>query len=88
MIQLNRIEPQTVDLYNPNNEWLGLINEYELNDLLIQLNEHYKQGNPIKGYYVVFNDIRIDLLESGHILHEPEGFFDLRSKQFERLLGF
>lgn len=45
MIQLNRIEPQTVDLYNPNNEWLGL-------------------------------------------LHEPEGFFDLISKQFRILLGF
>ena len=82
-MKINKITPPTVDLYNPNNEKIGTVNEYEFNDFLIQLKKNY-----VKGYYSVFNNERVNIIEDGKIDKQPEGFFDIIEKQLDVLLGF
>jgi hypothetical protein len=39
MIKINKIIPQTVELFNPQNESMGFVNEYEFNDIRIQIKD-------------------------------------------------
>jgi len=83
IMKINRITPPTVDLYNPDGEKIGTVNEYEFNDFLIQLKNNY-----IEGYHSIFNGERIDILEYGRISKQPKGFFDIIEFQMGELLGF
>lgn len=83
MIKINRITPPTVDLFSPNGDKIGVVNEYEFNDILIQLKRNY-----IKGYYVMFNGERINCIEDGKIDKQPDGFFDIIENQLGIILGF
>lgn len=83
VIKINRIEPQEVMVFKPNDELLGSVNQYEFNDLLIQIKNH-----KLKGYYVSFNGHRIDIDEHGRVITFVKGFFDLFEEQLSKLLGF
>jgi hypothetical protein len=48
MIQVNLIAPPTVRLFGPNNQDLGMVNEYQLNDVRVQI-----KVAAATGYFVV-----------------------------------
>lgn len=84
IIKINRIEPQEVMVFKPNDELLGSVNQYELNDLCIQI-----KANKIKGYYIAFNGHRLDIDEHGRIITLGViGFFDLFEEQLSKIMGF
>ena len=82
MIKINKITPQTVELFSPDNKSLGFINEYEFNDVRIQINEEKKEG-----YYCMYNNKKIFIDIDGNILHWEVGFFDLNVKQLNKLFN-
>jgi len=80
MIKKREIIPQTVEIFDPENKSLGMFNEYEFNDLRIQI----KKEN-IEGYYVKFNEHKINICPNGKVEKWPSGFFDLQERQFSEL---
>ena len=80
---INKIEPMVVPLYSPNGELMGMVNEFELNDFLIQIKKNY-----VDGYYVIFNEQILPILINGKIKRPPKGFFDLIDEQLNQLMGF
>lgn len=80
-MKINRIKPPTVDLYNPEGKKIGTVNEYEFNDVLIQLKNNY-----VKGYYAIFNGEKINILEGGKVDKQPDGFFDIIEKQLNIII--
>jgi predicted ATPase len=74
------IRPYThkrVGLYNPNDEYIGSIgNEVELNDVRIQICQQ-----KLEGYYIMFEDKRINILPNGDCDSWPRGFFDQEMRQ-------
>lgn len=82
-MKINKIVPQVVDLYNPNGEKIGSVNQYEFNDFLIQIKNNY-----IEGYYALFNGEKINIIFDGRIDYQPDGFFDTIEKQLTILMGF
>jgi predicted ATPase len=82
MIQVNKITPQTVELFNPQGESMGFINEYEFNDIRIQI-----QKEKAEGYYLIFNNEACIIDKNGRVDYWPDGFFDLFDKQLDQLLG-
>lgn len=81
MIKINRIEPQKVMLYNPKGKLMGLINEYEFNDIRIQIKKTQSEG-----YYCIFNGQRFDINKDGRGKNWFTGFFDLIECQLMNLL--
>lgn len=80
-VTIPNIKPLTVDFYNPKGELQGKINEYELNDILIQLKNNY-----VSGYYCLFNGEKVYILEGGVIHAQPIGFFDTIENQLHQLM--
>jgi hypothetical protein len=83
MIQVNKIIPQTAELFNPQGESMGFLNEYEFNDIRIQIKKEKAEG-----YYLIFNDEACVINKDGRLDYWPDGFFDLFDKQLNKLLGF
>jgi hypothetical protein len=80
-IVINKIEPQTVELYTPDNISLGFVNEYEFNDIRIQIKQ--KQ---VDGYYCMFNGHRFNIDKNGRSKDWVVGFFDLFDNQLDKLI--
>jgi hypothetical protein len=81
MISINKITPQTVELFNPQNESMGFINEFEFNDIRIQIKKQC-----VEGYYCLFQGIKCEIDRNGKVKKWPDGFFDLHEKQLMELL--
>jgi predicted ATPase len=79
-IKVTVIKPQTVEVFDPNNKSLGFVNEYEFNDLRIQV-----ATENISGYYVLFNGEKIQIEPSGKLFSWPVGFFDTIEQQLATL---
>lgn len=82
MIKVNKIEPFTCEFFTPKNESLGFLNEYEFNDLRMQILD---EG--IEGYYGIYNGIRINISSDGSVRPWPQGFYDLLPNQLNYLFG-
>lgn len=82
MIQINKIVPMTCEAFDPQDKSLGFINEYEYFDLRIQVMELQ-----IDGYYLIFNDIKINIESSGNIDRCPIGFFDTIENSLDKLIA-
>jgi hypothetical protein len=80
MIKVNKIVPNTVEHFTPEGESLGFLNEYENNDLRLQILK-----KKAKGYYAVFNGERLDINEEGRMSSWPSGMYDLTTKQFAEM---
>lgn len=72
MIVYKEIPTQQVNVYKPNGEHFATVNEHELYDIRLQI-----KNQEIEGYYVVFENSRIDINIKGQLSYWPEGFFDL-----------
>lgn len=62
MIKINRIIPQRVCLFNPDNKLMGLVNEFEFNDIRIQIKE-----NKISGYYITYKKEKLFITDKGQL---------------------
>lgn len=80
MIRINKIPPPTVDLYSPDDTFLGTINEYEFSDVRIQI----QQSGAI-GYYVIDNGARYEIDKYGRLSPFPP-VFDIFINQLTKLV--
>lgn len=71
MIQVKKIEPQTVHVFGPGIlEDLGFLNEYEFTDLRAQI-----YTGKVSGYSFAFNN-RLYCIDENGRYDKPEGLFD------------
>jgi len=82
MIQVNRIRPQEVEFYDPKGNFLGMVNEYEFNDVRLQI---CKEN--VEGYYCMFEGKRMDIDSNGKCNRGSVDFFDLQLKQLGNLFS-
>ena len=81
-IEIKRIRPKKVDLFNSKDELIGtLFNEYELNHIRIQI-----ASKQIDGYYIKCKDTKIDINNFGVLKEWPKGLFDIQENQIVELL--
>lgn len=80
MIQVKKIEPQTVRALGPMNEDLGLLNEYEFTDLRAQISEEGQEG-----YSIIYNSENIPIDKNGR-LNFPRDLFRSIPDSLTRLL--
>ena len=80
MIKINNITPPTAEAFSPDDTSLGFLNEYEFNDLRIQI---VKQK--VEGYYMIFNNQKIIINTDGRANNWPAGFFDISENQLAEL---
>lgn len=83
MIKINKIKPFSCRAYDPNGKYLGKLNEYEFNDLRIQIRTERAEG-----YYMRFNGEKIVINSQGKCRNWPHGFYDLQEEQLSKLMGF
>lgn len=82
MVKINRFIPQRVSLFSPEDEFLGMVNIYEFNDVRVQIMQ-----SQLAGYYVVFNTKKIYIDHNGKIENWPEGLFDHLDDMYFKLIG-
>ena len=82
-IKINDIKQVMCFLYSPDDEFIGTIeSEYSWNDVRIQIMEQ-----KLSGYYVMFNEHKIEIDSDGRCETWPDGFYDITEKQLEKLFG-
>lgn len=74
MIQINKITPPTLDIYTPNDELLGTVNEYEFLDIRVQIKKAQ-----IFGYYLIFKNKKVRIDRNGELEEYPLGLLDTMS---------
>lgn len=80
MAKVKKYEIQTVEHFDPNGNSLGFLNEYENIDLRCQIAEEKASG-----YYLIFNDLKIDIEPDGKIINWANGLYDTLEILFARL---
>jgi hypothetical protein len=80
MIKLNKIEPQTVEVFDPQNNSLGFLNEYEFLDLRAQIAEQR-----VEGYYYMFNEDQIFIDKDGRSW-QPNKLFNSIENSLVRIM--
>jgi len=80
MITVNKIIPQVVEHFDPSGKSLGLLNEYESTDLRCQIAE-----SNVNGYYLMFNNQKIEILPNGKIDNWVSGLYDLNENLIAKL---
>lgn len=81
MIKINIIEPQTVELFNPDGEFMGFINEYEFHDIRVQIKKEQ-----VDGYYCRWKDHIFHIDKDGRSFDWIPGFFDTMENSLMQLL--
>lgn len=81
MIKINKIVPFTCEAFDPEGNSLGFINEYEFNDLRLQIARAKAEG-----YYMMHEGKKVYLNNRGLVVDWPEnGFYHLYGKQLSEL---
>jgi len=83
MIQVNKIVPQTVEFFAPDETSLGWLNQYEFNDLRVQIMQ-----SQVEGYTFEFENEIFDIDKDGRLPLWPKGFFEVIDEQLRKLIGF
>lgn len=79
MIKINRIIPQKVAVFKDGEYWAD-VNEYEFNDLRLQIKREKAEG-----WSVEFDDVMIPIEFDGRLYYWPKGLFDLFIAQLDEL---
>lgn len=79
-IKINKIEPETVEIFR-NGEFFGIVNEYEFNDLRLQIAESSSIEFSLK-----FEDEFYTINQYGVVLDYPEGLFETLMDQAHDIL--
>jgi len=77
-VKFNKIEPQTVEVWNADG-FFGMANEYEFNDIRIQIKE-----NKDPNFYIMFRGTSYQINTDGR-LEWPNGLFDMIIDQLRKL---
>lgn len=80
VVHINRITPQTVEVFTPANRSMGFVNEYEFNDLRVQI-----ATNELEGYYVLHDNEKLFISSDGHLSNWGTGMFDLMEIQISKM---
>lgn len=80
LIHVKTIIPQLVEVFTPKGRSLGLVNEFEFNDLRIQISK-----NRIEGYYLMYNDKKHNITVDGKLDEWSSGLFDIIEIQLSEL---
>jgi hypothetical protein len=80
VIHINRITPQTVEVFTPADRSMGFVNEYEFNDLRVQI-----ATNELEGYYVLHDNEKLFISSDGHLSNWGTGMFDLMEIQISKM---
>lgn len=81
IIQINKITPPTLEIFNPNGELIGEVNEYEFLDIRVQIREAQ-----VFGYYLVFKGKKVRLDKNGELEEYPIGLLDTMTNLYCKLL--
>jgi len=80
-VVLKMIKMPTVDLYSPDSEFLGTINEYEFYDVRVQIKKQ-----KLDGYYVVFQEEKVKIDKNGKFYPPKQrGMFDFITRKLIEL---
>lgn len=71
-IKVKKIKPPTVECFDPNDNSLGFLNEYEFTDLRSQIVK-----NKVNGFYCIFAGKKIDLNPNGSIEPNTKELFNI-----------
>ena len=80
MIKINPFYELRCAIYKDGNYFDEITNEYELNDLRIQIAKEKAIG-----FQVEFEEDRIDILPDGTLSKWPNGFYDTATSQLAEL---
>lgn len=80
MIEIKKIEPQKVDVFDSHGKFVDQLNEYEFADLRAQIAEQ-----KVWGYSIVYKEKVIQIDIDGTYI-KPIGLFDCLSKSVIRIL--
>lgn len=81
MIKVKRIIPFTCEWFDPNGISIGFLNDFEFNDLRIQV-----RNGQVSGYYAIYNKTKIEMTRNGRCTVWLDGFYDMFDKQLSELL--
>lgn len=81
MIQIKKITPPTLEIYNRNGELLGEVNEYEFLDIRVQIRKAQ-----ISGYWLIFKNKKVRIDRNGELEEYPIGLLDTMSNYYYQLL--
>jgi hypothetical protein len=81
MIQINKITPPTLDVYEPSGNLLGTVNEYEFLDIRGQIRKAQTFG-----YYLIFKGKKIRIDKNGELEEYPHGLLDTMTDLYLKLL--
>ncbi len=82
MIKVHRIPIETIEHFDPDNNSMGFLNEYENLDLTNQIADEKASG-----YYLLFENKKIDIRPDGK--HEwPMGLYNKIAKGTPLAVGF
>lgn len=81
MVKVNKIESQTVELFDNKNNSLGFINEEELSDIRIQILNESQEG-----YYIIFDNNKLSILNNGKLYQKPYNLFNVERKCMDQLI--
>lgn len=80
IIQYEKITPPTMELYSPDDVFIGIINEYEFLDFRVKIKE---EG--VFGYYVIFKGTKVRLDKKGELDVYPDGLLDTMTSFYMKL---
>lgn len=82
MITPKKITPYTCEAFDPQGKSLGFLNDFEFNDLRIQIGKEKASG-----YYMKMKDGTVcNINHDGRVENWPSGFYDLYEIQLSDLL--
>lgn len=85
MVVIKKIEPQTCELYDPQGNFVGILNEYEFHDVRVQIREQQ-----LVGYYCKFlingKEIVFNIDKDGRSNDWCKGIFDTIEDSLDKLL--
>lgn len=81
MIQINKIIPPTLDIYDPSGNLLGTVNEYEFLDIRVQI-----KNNQLSGYYLIFKGKKVRIDRNGELEEYPIGLLDTMTDFYLKLI--
>ena len=66
---------------------IGELNyDIQVNEVCVDIYNSFKNGISIDNAYIMFNDIKVPISNTGRIRRPPEGFFETYNKQLRQLL--
>lgn len=86
MVIVKKIEPPTCKMYDPNHNFLGVVNEYEFFDIRVQIKEQQ-----LEGYYAIFtldsdHDYHLSIDKDGRSNDWTKGTFDMIDNYLMKLI--